>query len=567
MRSIGVVAAIYSALATDIGLDDSEDHLSLLQLSSKPSSHTNFEAALDDEDHLDLDEADAIEADIDAHDELEDDEEDLDEEEGGEGGGDCNSKCKYQHGYMKFKKGTAKTSKRLQYYRFKGTPALSKTNMASEAVLVFHGVGHNPAKYFCYAFNAMDMTDTTPDDAYILSIGLHRTDTAEGQPIGSSGRRRRRHQKKYAAHWPHHYDWMYGLDQGPISSFSAVDQVMGRLLSKRRYPNLQKITILGHGGGGQFVHRYAVANNVDGTSGAVAIKYVVANPSTLLFLSDERPHLAHAHTVPVKQCTDTKGWDNGLEDCDGPYCIAGQGHTCAAYFNEMWCKAGMVRTPALAGEAFDFPEDNCCACGGGSSVSQVAGDEVDQPQCEFYNTRTLATKGTPQFEVLDTSSPNAWLIWGALPQHEQPDSMGSASCDDLWTWPLGMKGAPSYIVDHAATAARFAARDVVYMSAYDDACNNQLQPEECGFCCEHPSMNAPAEGCIKNHHEMKYPLIRTCGAMAQGLTRVERQWNYYNSLQKIFGANTQSFKWVEGMHSSCGIFQAAAVRNWLFPPQ
>merc|ERR1719162_71045 len=101
---------------------------------------------------------------------------------------------------MKFKRGTANTQKRLQYYRLKGSPRLSQTNMASEAVLVFHGVGHNPSRYFCYVFNAMDATPNTPDDIYILSIGMHRTDTASG--AFGNGRRRRRHQEKYAAHWP-----------------------------------------------------------------------------------------------------------------------------------------------------------------------------------------------------------------------------------------------------------------------------------------------------------------------------------------------------------------------------
>jgi len=358
---------------------------------------------------------------------------------------------------------------------------------------------------------------------------------------------------------------MYGLDQGPINSFAAVDQVVQRLLSKKRYPNLQQITFLGHGGGGQFLHRYAVANTVDPSPG-VHFKYVVANPSTLLFLSEERPHLSHAHTVPVKQCVDSPGWDNGLKDCDGVGCKEGSGYTCEAYFANEWCKAGMVRAPEFAGAEYEFPEENCCACGGGEADTHVDGDETDQPQCEYYNTRTLAGKGSPQFEALDPTNPSAWLLWGALPQHEQPDSNLAASCDDIWNWPHGFVGAPSYIAGQEQIVARFASRDVVYMSAYDDACNNQLQPEECGFCCEHPSIYNPGK-CHKNHHELKYPLIRTCGAMAQGLTRVERQWNYYNSLQKIFGPNTQTFKWVEGMHSSCGIFQSEQVRNWLFPAQ
>ena len=49
--------------------------------------------------------------------------------------------------------------------------------------------------------------------------------------------------------------------------------------------------LAGHSGGAQLVQRYAVLNNVDGPlrRDGLALRYVIANPSSYLYLTNERP--------------------------------------------------------------------------------------------------------------------------------------------------------------------------------------------------------------------------------------------------------------------------------------
>ena len=56
-------------------------------------------------------------------------------------------------------------------------------------------------------------------------------------------------------------------------------------------PALAGIVLAGHSGGAQLVQRYAVLNNVDGPlrRDGLALRYVIANPSSYLYLTNERP--------------------------------------------------------------------------------------------------------------------------------------------------------------------------------------------------------------------------------------------------------------------------------------
>ena len=73
-----------------------------------------------------------------------------------------------------------------------------------------------------------------------------------------------------------------------ISSFAVVDQMMMQIMVQ--FPNA-KITVAGHSAGGQFVHRYAAG-------GLPADKYIVANPSSYLYFTDERAALSGEFSIP-----------------------------------------------------------------------------------------------------------------------------------------------------------------------------------------------------------------------------------------------------------------------------
>ncbi|MFD4840531.1 hypothetical protein ACFWP0_23755 [Achromobacter sp. NPDC058515] len=77
----------------------------------------------------------------------------------------------------------------------------------------------------------------------------------------------------------------------PVSSFQVLDDLLRSLDDRKRLASLANIVLAGHSGGAQLVHRYAVLNNIDGPlrRDGLALRYVVANPSSYLYLTNERP--------------------------------------------------------------------------------------------------------------------------------------------------------------------------------------------------------------------------------------------------------------------------------------
>lgn len=104
--------------------------------------------------------------------------------------------------------------------------------------------------------------------------------------------------------------WMGGDDalDVPISSFDAMDAILARLADRGIFPNLKTVVIAGHSGGGQVVQRYAVAGRGAEalTQAGVHVRYVIANPSSYVYFSPERPALNATREFtfgrPVKTC-------------------------------------------------------------------------------------------------------------------------------------------------------------------------------------------------------------------------------------------------------------------------
>ncbi len=73
-----------------------------------------------------------------------------------------------------------------------------------------------------------------------------------------------------------------------LTTFDVMDEIIRRLADKKIFPNLAAIVIAGHSAGGQFAHRYAMANRVHETAG-VRLNYVAANPSSYAWPVALRP--------------------------------------------------------------------------------------------------------------------------------------------------------------------------------------------------------------------------------------------------------------------------------------
>lgn len=93
-------------------------------------------------------------------------------------------------------------------------------------------------------------------------------------------------------------DWKDG-DGGPVSSYAALDQLLGVVAA--RFPNVKRIVVTGHSAGGQVTQRYAAVGNAP-----TVASYAILNPSSYAYLDSWRP-------VAVKNCTPFNRWKYGLD--------------------------------------------------------------------------------------------------------------------------------------------------------------------------------------------------------------------------------------------------------------
>lgn len=81
---------------------------------------------------------------------------------------------------------------------------------------------------------------------------------------------------------------------GP-SSFAALDVLLHGLASRALYPRLRRVVVVGHSAGAQFVQRYAAASPAEDAlpTAGIIVRYVVANPSSYLYLDPARRGFGH----------------------------------------------------------------------------------------------------------------------------------------------------------------------------------------------------------------------------------------------------------------------------------
>ncbi|WJK09149.1 alpha/beta hydrolase [Pseudomonas fluorescens] len=109
-------------------------------------------------------------------------------------------------------------------------------------------------------------------------------------------------------------DWMGGgLSTGPnpLSSYAALDEIVGRLSDRKQFPDVNQIVIFGHSGGAQVVQRYALLAQEQPAlkTEGIRLRYVVANPSSYAYFNEQRP-VAFDHA----KCPGFNRWKYGLMD-------------------------------------------------------------------------------------------------------------------------------------------------------------------------------------------------------------------------------------------------------------
>lgn len=187
-----------------------------------------------------------------------------------------------------------------------GAPAERVTS----AVLVFHGMGRNGAGYFATAEKLLHASGSNADETLLIAPNYFATADArtdankrslDGLPLWRGSRW---NSGQDAENWPR-----------PLSAFQPIDDMLAALLDSRRFPKLKRIVLAGHSGGGQLVHRYAVLNAMDGKVRAAgkSLSYIVANPSTYLYFTGERPLAGGFAPYNTRACPSYNEYRYGLD--------------------------------------------------------------------------------------------------------------------------------------------------------------------------------------------------------------------------------------------------------------
>jgi pimeloyl-ACP methyl ester carboxylesterase len=191
------------------------------------------------------------------------------------------------------------------------------------AYVMVHGTNRNASEYFAWtlaAAAAAAKLDTTAVAA------LHfKARTATGGDAVNEGE----------LYWTNE-GWKSGesASNGAEFSYDAMNAIVRAFADRTRFPNLEEIVVAGHSAGGQYVQRYAATNLVDPIAN-VKIRYVVANPSSYVYMNDLR-------LSPGGSCSEKGG-------CTGQFVPYSDAQNCTTYNQYRFGLDRLTGFAALAG--------------------------------------------------------------------------------------------------------------------------------------------------------------------------------------------------------------------------
>jgi hypothetical protein len=171
--------------------------------------------------------------------------------------------------------------------------------------MVLHGKGRNVESYFHALERAAEEAGSDAQHTLLLAPQFLREEDIEAY-----------HLPRQFLRW-HAGSWSAGEPAlGPIrlSTFDVIDGLLTILGDRRRFPNLRAIVLVGHSGGGQLLNRYAIVGKQVGMLGSmgVHVRFVIANPSSYFYFSDDRP-LSDGSFAPFRgsSCPNFNHWRYG----------------------------------------------------------------------------------------------------------------------------------------------------------------------------------------------------------------------------------------------------------------
>lgn len=158
--------------------------------------------------------------------------------------------------------------------RYCGNGDLAADPATRRLVVVIHGDARNACEYASWTIAAAHAAGALDETLVVAPHFLSDSDdearredtlywTSGGWKTGSLSRME-----------PYDRPWQ-------LSSFAVVDEIIEQ--AQQNVPSLEEVVVAGHSAGGQLVQRYAAATRISGP-----VRFVVANPSSYLYLDDRR---------------------------------------------------------------------------------------------------------------------------------------------------------------------------------------------------------------------------------------------------------------------------------------
>lgn len=103
-----------------------------------------------------------------------------------------------------------------------------------------------------------------------------------------------------------------------LTAFDALDAFVLEFTNATRYPALKNITVVGHGGGGQLIQRYAMAGESSKAS-HVHIRYIHGDASSCAYFTEDRPISVASNfsLPPLESCSLYNWWRYGFTNFTG----------------------------------------------------------------------------------------------------------------------------------------------------------------------------------------------------------------------------------------------------------
>ncbi|PWN51241.1 hypothetical protein IE53DRAFT_374193 [Violaceomyces palustris] len=101
-----------------------------------------------------------------------------------------------------------------------------------------------------------------------------------------------------------------------VTSFDALDTFIDEFTDRSKYPAMEKIVFVGHGGGGQLLNRYAIVGKDAPEGSPVTIRWISGDPSSSPYFTEQRP-LNDTSVADKKTCPLYNTWRYGFDNFTG----------------------------------------------------------------------------------------------------------------------------------------------------------------------------------------------------------------------------------------------------------